>query len=346
MKPTHAELQLFIESAKSKGASDESLTSILMDEGWPKGEVSAALARHWSQITGIEIPVRQSSAESSRDAFLYLLSFATLSMWSCALGALLFQLIDHWLPDSVTTANEAFLRTALSWKMASVWVAFPIYLLVMRKVVREIAAYPERLESGVRKWLTWLALLLTAGTLIGDLVCFFGTFFAGEVTERFVLKCGVVFALAGSIFSYYVGSLRAGAKTRHRVFAGAAVAVVGVVLFAATSVAGSPATQRRIAADARRVSDLRQIANAIFVYRAQNAGLPGSLDEPLIRQRLGPNTAIDPENGSTYEYRAMGNLQYELCARFDGPSSERPSFWNHGAGRACFSLNATQNAPM
>ena len=49
-------------------------------------------------------------------------------------------------------------------------VAFPIFLLVMRTILREAQNHPERLQSPVRKWLTYIALLLTAAAMICDLI--------------------------------------------------------------------------------------------------------------------------------------------------------------------------------
>jgi uncharacterized protein DUF5671 len=54
--------------------------------------------------------------------------------------------------------------------MASVAVAFPIFLIVTWAILQEAQQQPERLQSGVRKWLTYIALLLTAGGMISDLI--------------------------------------------------------------------------------------------------------------------------------------------------------------------------------
>src|SRR6266566_75951 len=84
---------------------------------------------------------------------------------------------------------------------------------------------PERLESGVRKWLTYLSLLGTAGAMICDLICFLDYFLTGELTVRFVLKAATVMLIAGAVFAYYLGSLRW--RARSRAFgAAAAMAVI------------------------------------------------------------------------------------------------------------------------
>src|SRR5271165_5496619 len=97
-------LHEFVEAAKSKGASDEFLASFLARQGWPQDNVYAALGRYWERETGLAVPQRTGGGESSRDAFLYLLSFSTLATWTSALGSMLFQFIDRWLPDPVSRA--------------------------------------------------------------------------------------------------------------------------------------------------------------------------------------------------------------------------------------------------
>jgi len=353
MTTSDQQLQGFIEAAKAKGASDEGLAALLSRRGWPVSQVYAALGDYWARATGVEVPARVGRGESSRDAFLYLLAFATLTTWACAIGSLLFDLINHWLPDPVASGNAIALRSSLTWRMASLAVAFPIYVLVMRRIVRETRAEPERLESGVRKWLTWIALLLTAGSMIGDLIWFLDYFLTGELTLRFVLKSFVVFAITGAIFSYYTASLRApktsevppGVSRDFLFAAGASVAAIFVFCMALL-VAGTPGIQRQIEADQRRVNDLRQIARALFQYRALHGAAPASLTEPLIRQSLGTQGTGDPATKAPYEYRLTGGTKYRLCADFSAASTDAASFWNHPAGRGCFDLDATQTAPF
>lgn len=344
-------LQQFIDAGKAKGASDESLAAILSREGWPDAQVYAALGDYWARVAGIPVPVRAGHGESSRDAFLYLLAFSTLTTWVCAMGSLLFDLINHWLPDPVTTVNAVLLRSSLTWQMASLLVAFPIFLLVMRRIVRETRAEPERLQSGVRRWLTWLALLLTAGGMITDLIWFLDYFLTGELTLRFVLKCLVVFIMTAAIFAYYVASLRPvkadeapGPLSRDFLFGAGATAAALTVFCVALVVAGTPGTQRLAQADRRRVDDLRQIATTIFYYHTQTGSVPASLND--IRTRLGSNAARDPETNFPYEYRPLGDTKYQLCAGFSSASQSGPGFWNHPAGPDCFDLNAAQAAPF
>src|SRR5260370_23982557 len=126
-----SKLQDFVDSSKSKGANDEFLAALLTRRGWPAADVYAALGKYWEGSTGLAIPERAGAGESARDAFLYLLSFATLATWTTAVGSMLFEFINHWFPDAVSRNYVYDLRTAVTWQMAAVDVAFPIYLLVM-----------------------------------------------------------------------------------------------------------------------------------------------------------------------------------------------------------------------
>jgi len=89
-----------------------------------------------------------------------------------------------------------------------------LYLLTMRSILREVGLHPEKLESPVRKWLSYIALLIAAGVVVGDLITFLTYFLRGELTGRFMAKTSVVLVIAGGVFWYYLGSLQRGAATR------------------------------------------------------------------------------------------------------------------------------------
>jgi hypothetical protein len=346
----------FVEAAKSKGASDEFLASFLARRGWTQDDVYLALGKYWEQETGLAVPDRSGGGESSRDAFLYLLSFSTLATWASALGSMLFQLIDIWLPDLVGRETYINVRTAVTWQMASIVVAFPVFLLVMRTILHEAQERPERLQSGVRKWLTYIALLLTAGGMICDLIWFVDYFLTGELTSRFVSKALTVMLICGAIFIYYVGSLRwdrdtnvAFALRRSLKFGIGATAALVVAFVLGLGVAGTPTAQRRLEADVRRSQDLQSIARAIhFSYereKGSSASLPASLGD-FVGKGVQRSQTLDPETGKIYEYRVKNGLTYELCGVFAGAEEAgrgyRSQFWYHGTGRTCFSLDAAK----
>jgi hypothetical protein len=283
----------------------------------------------------VPVPAPRAAAENARDAFLYLLSFSTLATWACALGSLWFRLIERWLPDAVISPYAFNFRSTVTWQMASILVALPIYLFVMRMILRETRANPDRVESGVRKWLTYIALLVTATGVVADLVCFVDYFLKGELTLRFVLKCATVLAICGSIFWYYLGFLRG--RARSDLFATLAVAAASIAFCFGMASAGTPAVQRRLEADNRRVQDLRSIANSLSAMPS----LPQSLPDVHI---------ADPETGRPYEYTVKTAKQYELCATFAaasdiGSRQNASHFWSHPKSRACFTLDVARPVP-
>jgi len=334
-------LQNFIDTVKNKGAADEFLAALLTRRGWPAADVYAALGQHWEHETGLAIPERTGAGESARDAFLYLLSFSTLATWTTALGSMLFQFINHWFPDAVSRSNAYDPRYAVTWQMACVAVAFPIYLLVMRLILREAANHPERLESGVRKWLTYLALLGTAGAMICDLIWFLDYFLTGELTVRFVLKAVTIMLISGSVFAYYFGWLRA--RARSTPFGIAATLAVIATFCVGLGVAGTPSKQRQLESDRKRVEDLRRLATAIKLWHEAHGAVPSALGDLKA-----PRTA-DPETGAAYEYRKKMGTAYELCANFSfehaAESRYASAFWAHDRGRSCFALDAAKVVP-
>ena len=348
----------FISAGKARGASDEFLAALLTRRGWPGDDVYAALGKYWETATGLALPERSGSGESAKDAFLYLLSFSTLATWSGALGSMLFQFIDYWIPDAVSPHTIYNLRTSVTWQMASIAVAFPIYLLVTKLIFSEAAKAPERLQSGVRKWLTYIALLVTAGAVICDLIWFLDYFLTGELTVRFVLKSVTVMIICSGIFTYYLGSLRWSRSTdvsrerRRNLSFGAVTAVTVVAAFCiGLGVAGTPGVQRRFEADRKRVADLRSLANGVKLwYDQKQRALPSTLAE--LGNIQGGLHLTDPETNAAYEYHPQPAGAYELCATFHAEDAAdryinayTPHFWYHAAGRTCFALNAAQPVP-
>lgn len=211
-------LQQFLEAARDQGVPDETLVGLLRGRGWPEADVYRALAENYEGRTGIQIPAYRRSG-SAKDAFLYLLSFSTLATWTIGLGSVMFTLIERWISDPLAPSNYyqyqgGFYQMADS--LACVLVAFPVYLFVMSYIVRTVEAHPEKRDSAVRKWLTYIALLIAAGIVVGDLITFLTYFLRGELTARFVSKVATVLVIAGGVFWYYMGSLQSAPAEKPR----------------------------------------------------------------------------------------------------------------------------------
>jgi hypothetical protein len=351
--PASPKVTEFIERAKAGGVPDETLVGILTARGWPEKEVYEALAAHYERLTGAEIPRRGGGSTAARDAFFYLLVFSTLATWTIGLGSLAFTLIDRSLVDALSAGNLPYDTYSIAGALASILVAFPIYLFVSRIVVRESRSHPEKLSSPVRRWLTYMALVIAAGCFIGDLITILTYFLRGEITSRFITKALVVLVLSGGVFSYYYGGLRKSEEPSARgrlsrdswMAALAALAVVTITVWGFSSL-GAPKTQRILRTDATRVQDLYLLSSEIQRRWNSNPDLDRKL--PTGLDEVTDVRTSDPVTRTAYEYHVKEGSQYELCATFNMPSpkdapASHPDMWSHPAGHYCFSLDATRD---
>ncbi|MEO0866842.1 MAG: DUF5671 domain-containing protein [Cyanobacteria bacterium J06642_11] len=198
-----SELVQFIAAARQRGASDTFISQLLKSFGWPQREIERAYFVVYEELVGMPMPTPHGGqGESARDAFSYLLSFVTLGLWAQALGEIGFIVINHAIPDPLSQYyGDSALRVAFC--LARLLVAYPVYLLLMNKLLRELALHREKTYSSVRKWLTYIALLVVALVGISTLIAFLTSFLQGELTQRFVLKVLVILAIDGGIFAYY-----------------------------------------------------------------------------------------------------------------------------------------------
>lgn len=197
----------FIEAARAQGASDGFIYQLLRSRGWSQHEVESSFAQVYQNLTGLPVPVPSGRLSgSARDAFLYLLSFVTLGIWSQALGQIGFIVVNQLIPDPLNqTYSQAY---EMASSLARLIVVFPIYLLLMRLLIQDLVAHPDKYQSGVRKWLTYLALLITALIAIVDVVVFLTFLLQGELTLRFTCKVIIVLVLAIGILWYYLNWLQ------------------------------------------------------------------------------------------------------------------------------------------
>ena len=131
---------------------------------------------------------------SARDTFLYLLVFTTLYISAFNFGNLVFQYIDQAYPDPLSSAGALeYAERAIRWSVASVVVAFPIFLGMSWWIGREVAARSSKRPSMVKRWLTYLTLFVASSVIIGDLTVLVNGALAGELTMRFLSKGRPVF---------------------------------------------------------------------------------------------------------------------------------------------------------
>lgn len=341
-------LDHFVRDALARGADRDAVRASLLDAGWPAAEIDAALGAWVDTPFGVPAPRRRVQT-SAREAFLYLVMFATLYVVAFHVGALLFAAIERWLPDPATWDRWQSGLAGVRGSTAAVLIAFPVFLFVARHIGGILKREPEKRASGVRRWLTYLTLFLAATVLIGNLVVVVSGLLSGELTTRFLLKSLVVFLIAGFVFGHYFTGIRGDEADAPRVAPPRGVlavpAGIAVVLVAVLGLwmSGTPGDARSEALDMRRAEDLAQIHHAVEAFVTRFGTLPEDLE---TLRRADPAAAVaelrDPVSGEPYAYRVTGERTYELCATFDRASERsRPrfpaqDFWSHPAGPHCF----------
>lgn len=201
-------LEAFIRDALAQGQPKPSIEAALAQAGWPAEQVRDALDTYADIAFPVPVP-KPRPYLSAREAFLYLVLFATLYVSAYHLGSLLFDLINRALPDPADPRYDVVnFGSSMRWSVASLTVAFPVFLFVARLLGRELAHNPVKRLSAVRRWLTYVTLFLAAGIVIGDLITAVYNVLGGELTLRFALKVLVVGAISGTVFAYYLLDLR------------------------------------------------------------------------------------------------------------------------------------------
>jgi hypothetical protein len=352
--PTDPRVLASIEKALAAGMPQQTLVGVLTARGWPEKDVYSALAEYYERFAGLEIPPRTSTGASAKDAFSYLLIFSTLATWTIGLGWLAFAFIDRWLPDPLFTGSSQGLDTyTITSSLAAVIVSFPLYLLISRAVAGETAIHPEKLESPIRKWLTYLALVIAACVLMGDLITALAYLLRGELTSRFMAKAFVVLAISGGVFFYYFGGLRSTVEPearmrRDRLTAGICSAVVVATVVVGFLQLGAPASQREMRADRQRVVEIYQLSSQVDNYWDTHGS-----QLPLALEQLPGGRTTDPQTHAPYIYLRGQGSQYQLCATFvrtsdssdAAPAAAGQDQWVHPAGYHCFPLDATVRMP-
>ena len=201
-----SELTAFVKEALAKNASKMEITKALLKAGWREDEIHAALQTFADVDFHVPVPKRKPYV-SAREAFLYLVMFLCLYLAALSFGSLIFDFINHWLPDPLSPYYDSSQR-GLRMALSTLIVAFPLYLWLATVLMRAARRDPEKKGSKIRKWLTYLTLFVAAGIIIGDLITLIFNLLGGELTLRFILKVLTVFAITGSIFGYYLWNFR------------------------------------------------------------------------------------------------------------------------------------------
>ncbi|MDJ0974543.1 MAG: DUF5671 domain-containing protein [Planctomycetota bacterium] len=197
----------FVAHARDRGVDLPTIRAMLRAGGWKDAQIAEAIS---AQALELPVPVPP-GASSARDTFFQVLAFTALYTSVISLIVLLFTYVNLAFPDAARDSRYVteWAHGTIRASLAALVVAFPIFLIVWRALLREQARHPDKRGSRVRKGLTYLSLFVGAVTIVSDVITLVYYLFEGELTTRFLLKVAILFVVTGAVFVYLALTLRA-----------------------------------------------------------------------------------------------------------------------------------------
>ncbi|HBI16874.1 MAG: hypothetical protein UR60_C0031G0002 [Candidatus Moranbacteria bacterium GW2011_GWF2_34_56] len=350
------------------GISHDEIKKQLRSVGWSEEEVDSAYATGLAKY-GVPVPARNVQAAFSKksttvEIVANFFSFILLGIFATSLGMLLYGVINYFFQDKLNNyyRSGAMSSETIHYSIAALIISFPLYYLAMRFWFKRFREDEGKVESLLTKWITYLVLLVSAITIVGDLIVVIFSMLQGELTIRFFLKALTIFMIAGGVFGFYFMERK---KVQYKkdiprkvfvIFGWAVTGVVVVSIILGFMASGSPKTERMRSFDNTRAQDLQNLANCISSYANEHKAMPESLAVLLEDSAYGHcSQSKDPETDALYEYRVINKSyksgevtkgDFELCAEFSLNSQEtemnnrygyydNSKWFQHNAGRNC-----------
>ncbi|MDD5710897.1 MAG: DUF5671 domain-containing protein [Candidatus Colwellbacteria bacterium] len=249
-----------------------------------------------------------------------------------------FGVLNKKFPDVLNATYQygynSYELSAMRSALATLIVVLPVFLLTSYFWTKLLKGRMGRVDLVIKKWLLYLIVFLASITIVVDLITLVRYFVEGEITTRFLLKVGVTLAVALLIGLYYLHELKDTERRKTVRITCLTLAIVFALsaIVAAFIIIGSPAEQRVLRLDQRRIEDLQSIQSQVVSYWQSKEVLPATFDDlkdPLLNYSIPKDPEF--EDGKVYEYRVLGDLSFELCATFAQPL---PEGWveNYGGG--------------
>jgi len=369
------QLETFVLERVRSGASKGEILEQLLAVGWTENEADAVYAKALIE-SGVPVPedgARGAYAKKSStvEIVINFFSFILLGVVVSALGSLYYAIINDFFPDALSIDYYSSTANTIHYAIAALIVGYPMYYFAIRLWFKKFRQDEGKVESKLTKWITYLVLLASSVTIVGDLIVTLYTFLQGEISARFFLKALTVLSIAGMVFGFYYlerKKVQYKSDIPRRTFSLFGYVLTGFVCIGVVLgfvVAGSPTTERMRTFDARRADDLSQLASCIQNYAQDYNKLPVRLLDFEQTNQSYCAGYTDPETNSSYEYQVIAPLvqkdsgllegEYELCATFSLASDAEgvtrytyvSSKWSkHDAGRSCDTEVVSVKPPM
>ncbi len=289
---------------------------------------------------------------SAKFAFFYVLSLVALGFMAISVGMIIFQIINKELADIINEYRTRFDDEQLKFAISSLIITTPIYYLISKQIHKSLYKGDLDENSGIRKWLTYLILLVAAIVMIVNVINTLNGFLGGELTLNSILKTVTVLGISGIIFAFYFYDIKRdnleGRKDKKiNIFSYASLAVVLLVFISAWFFVESPSYARDKKIDSEIIGDINNLRNTVDAYYAEHQRLPEDLN---FSERIWK----DPRTNQEYEYEVISENEYKICADFATSNLEKEAYqeWRdpvgidfHDKGYKCFNRKVTNKEP-
>ncbi len=275
--------------------------------------------------------MEENKGNAAKFAFFYLLSLVGLIFVSISVGTIIFEIINKFIDDPAGYYGGAFNDQAVKFAISAIFVAGPIFYVVTSFIYKSLYKGELDKDSGVRRWLTYFILFVSSVVMIGWLIGVINNFLNGEITLKFVLKALTSLMIASGIFSFYLYDIRR--EDIHqkkdkviKVFFYVSLVIVSSVFIASFFMIDSPKKANEKKIDRRIINNFRQVDTCVEEYHRNNDKLPENMAS--IKQECNyilDDELKDPETGDMFEYKIVGDGEYELCAEFRTSNIEEGS---------------------
>ncbi|MBT4209493.1 MAG: hypothetical protein HOE19_01080 [Candidatus Komeilibacteria bacterium] len=298
--------------------------------------------------------------DAAKYAFFYVLSLVALVFMSVSVGIIFFQIINKEIVDLINEYSGNYSDGAMKFAISAIIISAPIYYFTSKQIYKNLRQGKLDEEAGVRKWFTYLILLVSVIVMIVWLITTINGFLSGELTTKAILKAIVALLISGITFSFYLYDIKRehikGKKDKiiQIYFYGSIIIVLGAFIFS-LFVVESPAETRNKKLDNRVIDNFYNIDAGVNSYYKKYEKLPEALEN--IKEEYNHITEAEltnPVSTEVYEYKIISEDEYELCTTFlssneDDAEDEYGRYpdkmWLHDLGYQCISQKI-QDRPM
>ncbi|MCX6794876.1 MAG: DUF5671 domain-containing protein [Candidatus Falkowbacteria bacterium] len=257
---------------------------------------------------------------NAKYAFYYLLSLVALIFTALSFGMIIFSIIDRIIPDVLNSYSNV--DGQLKFAISALFIAAPIFYFMSGLINRGLHKGELEKDSGIRRWLTYFIILVSAMIILGVFIGVINNFLSGELTGRFIFKALTMLFISGVTFSFYFYDIKRENPDKAdkivKIFFFATLALVIAVFVAAWFFVESPKTARNRRLDQALVQNIYNIENAMNSYYDRNKKLPANLEEFKAGNDFYMNASalVDPETKAPIAYNKISDKEFELCATF------------------------------